>query len=290
MRTSKTSWCNVPFCESDPVIRSIKRRVENATGVPLANSEHVQVLQYDPGDFYRQHHDQNAHPHSPWGPRLFTFFLYLNNGQQFVLPPPPAAQSRAAPRSPVIHVLTCVCVQCGQSLRVVARASWSSTLLSRPNVAEPYSGRRYVTSAFLVAGCGSLEAGADYCGDAHQWRCPALEQVTDDDPSCTRRNADTRTQHEALTVTKGQKYAANMWLHQFDFQSALAAGCKNEDLAEWRPRRPTEADQPPDLLTGGVDGGGDDGGDDGDDGGGDDDGGPLGQLGPGGWVVGGRLH
>ena len=79
VRTSKTSWCNVPFCESDPTIRSIKLRVQNATGVPLANSEHVQVLQYDPGDFYRQHHDQNAHPHSPWGPRLFTFFLYLNN-------------------------------------------------------------------------------------------------------------------------------------------------------------------------------------------------------------------
>ena len=38
-----------------------------------------QVLQYDIGDFYRQHHDQNAHPHSPWGPRLYTFFIYLSN-------------------------------------------------------------------------------------------------------------------------------------------------------------------------------------------------------------------
>ena len=78
VRTSKTSWCNVPLCEGDPTVRSIKARVANVTGVPLVNSEHVQVLQYDPGDFYRQHHDQNAHPDSPWGPRLFTFFLYLN--------------------------------------------------------------------------------------------------------------------------------------------------------------------------------------------------------------------
>uniref|UniRef100_A0A7S2CWU7 ShKT domain-containing protein n=1 Tax=Haptolina brevifila TaxID=156173 RepID=A0A7S2CWU7_9EUKA len=43
VRTSKTSWCNVPFCESDPVIKSIKNRVANVTGVPLQNSEHVQV-------------------------------------------------------------------------------------------------------------------------------------------------------------------------------------------------------------------------------------------------------
>ncbi len=36
-----------------------------------------------------------------------------------------------------------------------------------------------------------------------------------------------------------------MWLHQFDFQSALAAGCKNEDHAEWQPKDPTAADEPP---------------------------------------------
>mgnify|MGYP003327215552 CR=1 FL=1 len=38
VRTSKTSWCNVPFCEGDPTIKSIKHRVANVTGVPLANS------------------------------------------------------------------------------------------------------------------------------------------------------------------------------------------------------------------------------------------------------------
>ena len=69
--------------------------------------------------------------------------------------------------------------------------------------------------------------------------------VLDNDPSAVRTQSDHRTTHEALTVTKGQKYAANMWLHQFDFQSALAAGCKNEDLATWRPNDPAHADEPP---------------------------------------------
>jgi len=162
VRTSKTSWCNVPFCEGDPTIRSIKNHVANITGVPLANSEHVQVLHYEPGDFYRQHHDQNAHPQSPWGPRLFTFFLYLNDVEE-----------------------------------------GGGTRFNHLNITvEPKPGR------------------------ALMW-----PSVYDEDPSAIERISDHRTTHEALTVTRGKKLAANMWLHQFDFQSTLAAGCKNEDKA-----------------------------------------------------------
>jgi prolyl 4-hydroxylase len=56
--------------------------------------------------------------------------------------------------------------------------------------------------------------------------------VYDDDPSAVRRISDHRTSHEALEVRRGEKLAANMWLHQYDFQNTLAAGCKNEDAAE----------------------------------------------------------
>ncbi len=162
VRTSKTSWCNVPFCENDPTIKSIKARVANVTGVPLANSEHVQVLHYDAGDFYKQHHDQNANPRSPWGPRLFTFFIYLSNVER-----------------------------------------GGGTRFTRLNITvEPKPGR------------------------ALFW-----PSVMDDDPSAIRRHEDERTTHEALTVEQGVKLAANMWLHQYDFQNTLAAGCKNQDLA-----------------------------------------------------------
>ena len=38
----------------------------------------AQVLKYEPGQFYREHHDQNSPKNSAWGPRLYTFFMYLS--------------------------------------------------------------------------------------------------------------------------------------------------------------------------------------------------------------------
>ena len=37
--------------------------------------------------------------------------------------------------------------------------------------------------------------------------------------------SDDRTHHEALPVTKGVKYAANFWIHQYDYISAHKSGC-----------------------------------------------------------------
>ena len=53
--------------------------------------------------------------------------------------------------------------------------------------------------------------------------------MKDEDPS---HASDQRTTHEALAVVRGTKYAANMWLHQYNFQAPLASGCKNEDRSE----------------------------------------------------------
>jgi len=37
--------------------------------------------------------------------------------------------------------------------------------------------------------------------------------------------SDERTYHEALPVTKGEKFAANFWIHQYDFKTPHAKGC-----------------------------------------------------------------
>mmetsp|Transcript_18408 Transcript_18408/g.42360 ORF Transcript_18408/g.42360 Transcript_18408/m.42360 type:complete len:385 (-) Transcript_18408:361-1515(-) len=36
---------------------------------------------------------------------------------------------------------------------------------------------------------------------------------------------DPRTHHEALPVTKGEKYGANFWIHQYNFRNTHAKGC-----------------------------------------------------------------
>ena len=164
VRTSKTSWCNVASCESDPTIRRVKKRVSNLTGVPLTNSEHIQVLQYDEGDFYREHHDQNAKPRAPWGPRLFTFFLYLSD-----------VEGGGGTRFRYLNITV-----------------------------EPKRPR------------------------------PRWPSVFDDDPDCAQLGrADDVNAHEALPVTSGRKFAANMWS---PVRLPATAGCglpaaKNDDDA-----------------------------------------------------------
>ena len=41
-----------------PTIQSIRERISDLVGVPWANSEHLQLLRYEEGQYYREHHDQ----------------------------------------------------------------------------------------------------------------------------------------------------------------------------------------------------------------------------------------
>ena len=75
-RTSTTSWCNVPSCLENPTFRKVRDRISDLVGVPWRHSEHLQLLRYEEGQYYRDHHDQISPPDSAWGPRLYTFFMY----------------------------------------------------------------------------------------------------------------------------------------------------------------------------------------------------------------------
>ena len=81
-RTSTTSWCNFPSCLNDPTFQRIRGRISDLVGVPWAHSEHLQLLRYERGQYYRDHHDQIAPPDSAWGPRLYTFFMYLSDVEE----------------------------------------------------------------------------------------------------------------------------------------------------------------------------------------------------------------
>ena len=99
VRTSSTAWCEHDGCGSDPVLSRVRSRIANLTGVPEAHAEPMQILRYEPGQFYRRHHDQNAPATTAWGPRLYTFFMYLSEPEaggetSFPAPPPSALASQ----------------------------------------------------------------------------------------------------------------------------------------------------------------------------------------------------
>ena len=91
-RTSSNAWCNgyiissdnsTESCKDSLLVRNVKEKMELFTSVPPANSEDLQLLNYDPGQFYKVHHDYIA-AHAPLqsGPRILTMFLYLNDVEE----------------------------------------------------------------------------------------------------------------------------------------------------------------------------------------------------------------
>jgi prolyl 4-hydroxylase len=99
-RTSATAWCRETcYQEAAPVLQ----RIEQLTGIPQPNYEHLQVLMYDTGGFYVTHRYAEApsaffdwltdyckthsdyiplHLERAHGPRVLTVFLYLNDVEQ----------------------------------------------------------------------------------------------------------------------------------------------------------------------------------------------------------------
>ena len=63
-----------------PLTVSVQQRVADVLNLPAETQEHVQMLRYEPGQYYRVHHDQNSPRSSAWGPRMFTVFMYIGEG------------------------------------------------------------------------------------------------------------------------------------------------------------------------------------------------------------------
>lgn len=79
VRTSYQCWCNFAGCFTDPTVHKVTSRINKLLGIPYNNGEDLQIVRYEPGQFYRRHHDQNTAIWTPQGPRVLTFFMYLND-------------------------------------------------------------------------------------------------------------------------------------------------------------------------------------------------------------------
>jgi len=78
-RTSYNAWCEHE-CADDPITQSVLSNIANLTGISDRNSEPLQLLRYEEGQFYKQHHDYiEIDRDRPIGARILTAYLYLND-------------------------------------------------------------------------------------------------------------------------------------------------------------------------------------------------------------------
>ena len=82
LRKSRQTW--IP--KHDDVIKSIMKRVSKIVNKPIDNFEELQVVHYNPNNFYKQHHDACCTKDKACkefvnrgGQRLYTMLIYLND-------------------------------------------------------------------------------------------------------------------------------------------------------------------------------------------------------------------
>lgn len=79
-RTSSNTWCQNDECYFHPDTQNVLHKIANLTAIPIVNSEYLQLLKYNVGQFYNQHHDYVDHDIDRMqGVRIVTVFLYLND-------------------------------------------------------------------------------------------------------------------------------------------------------------------------------------------------------------------
>ena len=81
-RTSETAW----IVKSDPIAQKVFSKIQELTGKPLENCENLQVVRYQPGTYYKAHHDSCCDDSEgcikfakEGGQRVATLLVYLNS-------------------------------------------------------------------------------------------------------------------------------------------------------------------------------------------------------------------
>lgn len=81
-RTSMNAWCTNE-CYGDSVAKEVIDRIATITGIPEENSEFLQLLRYEQGQFYQTHSDYIPYQRErPTGVRILTFYIYLSDVEE----------------------------------------------------------------------------------------------------------------------------------------------------------------------------------------------------------------
>ena len=189
--------------------RRTLERVSAVTRAPVSHTENLQFLRYERGQYYREHHDFiEGHVDMPCGPRTFTILIYLSDvekggGTRFsrvkkIKEPMVAQDSSEVVVNDISQVQADEFEEPDSQSRAQPRAQLGRSKERRAEVDD----REIIVLPKK--------------GRAVMW-----PSVLDEDPT----RCDERTQHEALPVVQGVKYAANAWVHLYDFMAPNAAGC-----------------------------------------------------------------
>jgi len=82
-RTSQSMPCNSAACWNDERVLHVHERASKVLGMPLAHQEFIQIVKYEKGQQYVNHHDtSNTYHKWPQGHRVFTLFLYLSDVEE----------------------------------------------------------------------------------------------------------------------------------------------------------------------------------------------------------------
>jgi prolyl 4-hydroxylase len=81
-RTSTNAWC-LGKCMEDPLAQEVTKRIEEITSIPETNSENLQLLRYEPDQYYQAHSDYIPYQKDrQCGVRILTFYMYLNDVEE----------------------------------------------------------------------------------------------------------------------------------------------------------------------------------------------------------------
>lgn len=81
-RTSRNTFCGGD-CYTSEINQAVMHRIEALTGIPKENSEDLQLLKYEIGQLYEEHHDTPHHWKELYcGHRILTVFLYLSDVEE----------------------------------------------------------------------------------------------------------------------------------------------------------------------------------------------------------------
>ncbi|KAL7516978.1 hypothetical protein ACHAWX_001946 [Stephanocyclus meneghinianus] len=79
-----TAWCDYPNnCRATEIPQRIHERIAKLTGIMVGNSEDLQIVKCEHGQFYNLRHDYvDGQQNRRCGPRILTFLLYLSDVEE----------------------------------------------------------------------------------------------------------------------------------------------------------------------------------------------------------------